>query len=92
MVCTYTDEEVLTFLDFVEETNSFKKIDGKCQRNIHIFDLIAGKVNEGNRWDHKTGAQWRVKWKGLKSKYLELKVESSKSGIGFTIYGLLECS
>lgn len=86
MVCTYEDDEVITFLDFIIDTNTFQKIDGKSQSNIKIFDMLAAKVaeraadGEGKSWSPKTGTQWRIKWKSLKSKYLRYKAEASKSG------------
>lgn len=75
MPCTFTDQEIYHFLDLVKEENVYKKIDGKTQRNIHIFSSLSEKM-EGE----KTGEQWRTKWKALKGKYLEEKRLSSKSG------------
>ena len=44
MVVTFHDDEILTFLDFVIESNCFKAIDRKQQRNKDIFDSLAAKV------------------------------------------------
>ena len=76
MVCTYIDEEVITFLDLVVKTQSSRKTDGKTASNIKIFDNVGEKVygnGNPNGWEVKTGGQWRVKWKALKSKYNGLK-------------------
>ena len=40
MVCTYIDEEVITFLDLVVKTQSSRKTDGKAASNIKIFDNL----------------------------------------------------
>ena len=83
MGCTYLDEEVLTFLELIVETQSLKRIDGKSTSNIKVFDSLSEKVyrNENpHEWEVKSGAQWRVKWKALKTKYNCLKTEASKSG------------
>jgi hypothetical protein len=80
---SYTDDEVLTFLDIVIETDSFKLIDGRQYRNQKVYDMLAGKVNENAKpeWGApKNGEQWRVKYKALKTKYLAEKTGSSKSG------------
>lgn len=46
MVCSYVDDEILTFLDLVIDTNSFRKIDGKSQSNIKIFEMLAEKMKQ----------------------------------------------
>ena len=76
MGITFTDDEIFTFLAQINETSSFKHIDGKSQRNIEVFNMLANKVKD--RFPPgKTGEQWRTKWKKLKVKYLEDKRTSS---------------
>ena len=40
MPAVFSDEEVVTFLAFVRETNTFKAIDGRVQRNIEVFNRL----------------------------------------------------
>ena len=79
MGITFTDDEIFTFISQIVETDSFRHIDGKSQRNSDVFNMLAGKVKD--RFPPgKTGEQWRTKWKKLKAKYLEEKRVSSRSG------------
>jgi hypothetical protein len=59
--CTFQDEEVLSFIRLVKETNSFKHLDGRVQRNVEVFKRLAAMVNEKEKAD-KTPEQWRTKW------------------------------
>ena len=81
MVCSFTDDEIQTFLEFIQDDRCyFKALDGRVQRNIDVFNKLAEKVNERFPNSQKTGGQWRTKWKNLKSHYLGEKREASKSG------------
>jgi len=82
MVCTFFDDEILRFLDCIVDTNSFRKIDGECQRNIEVFNGLADEVNHrlGLEDGKKNGSQWRTKWKKLKSKYFKERITAAKPG------------
>ena len=53
----FTDEEILTFLEFVNSTNSFSRMDGRVQRNIDVFKMLAEKTGEQYPSSIKTGAR-----------------------------------
>lgn len=85
MGCNSLDKELITFLNIAVEKQCLKLIDGKSSKNIHIFQMLREATDERGAQNNsgcaaKTGVQWRAKWKGLKSKYLEEKTASSKSG------------
>ena len=80
--CVYTDEEILTFIAVVEDTESYKMIDGRKHKNKEIFEMLARKTNERHPDGvQKNGEQWRTKWKKLKSTYSEERLKASKSGL-----------
>lgn len=81
MSATYTDDQIITFIAFVQETNSYAKTDGKVTRNIDVFRILAEKITARFPAEPpKTVEQWRTKWKSLRHKYIEEKTECNKSG------------
>ena len=81
--CVFTDNEIFTFLEFVRDSDAFRHLDGRVQKNIDVFKRLAQRTNEqmGHGEDEsKSGEQWRTKWKNLKKVYLAEKLEASKSG------------
>ena len=85
MPAVFSDEEVVTFLAFVRETNTFKAIDGRVQRNIEVFNRLTQLTNDRHHQDNdknkKTGEQWRTKWKSLKKRFLDEKIKENQSGL-----------
>ena len=44
--CLFSDDKIVTFLAVVRETNSFKHLDGRVQRNIDVYNKLADLTNE----------------------------------------------
>lgn len=79
--CVFSDEEVKSLLRIIRETDAFRKIDGRVQRNEEVFNDIASIMNDGSQPENcKTAKQLRTKWKALKRIYLEEKKNQAKSG------------
>lgn len=79
--CSYTDDEMLTFIALIKETDSFRQLDGRIVRNAVVFTDLARQTAERHpACPAKTGEQWRLKWKGLRKKFLDEKQDASKSG------------
>ena len=89
MPAVFSDEEVVIFLAFVRETNTFKAIDGRVQRNIEVFNRLTKLTNDRHHQDNdknkKTGEQRRTKWKSLKKRFLDEKIKENQSGLWSSI-------
>ena len=81
----FSDGKVVAFLAFVGETNTFKAIDGRVQRNIEVFNRLTQLTNDRHHKDKdknkKIGKQWRTKWKSLKKRFLDEKIKENQSGL-----------
>ena len=53
----FSDEEITTFLKFINSINSFSKMDGQVQRNIDIYIMLAEKTSEQCPYSIKTGTE-----------------------------------
>ena len=77
----FTDEVIITMLQFIREKNLYKKIDGRKTKNSEVYEGLAKDLNEHFGLQGKlTGQQVNTKWKSLKSQYYTEKMEQSKSG------------